>query len=245
MYKLLIGAILSFSILMAGCGGSWGSKTKIPTGDEGEAKQQETTKERIVGEIEGEFELPEIPPVDTSGTPLPLQRIKLDGVEAEVPSGSKGKIKISTTKETDRDEFIEILSSWKINSAPVQLFVFGGILVAVGIALMVFGIIRIGIAAIAMGFGLIACGVMNTYPWVFLLVILLGLVIGGYFIYTEFKKRKLHKDTSEKEYTLNRIVRFIEALPEEVQEKYFKKPMREDDGSLTIRKVTRKVRNKE
>lgn len=240
MKKILLSCILSL-FLFSGCNSTSGMK--IPKGNKGSASQSESEKTKIVGEIEGDIELPETPALDKNGKPLPNIRIKVDGVDVEVPAGTKGKFQVGTKGTQITDSFTEMLSSWKVNSAPVQLFVFGGIIVAVGVGLMIFGMARIGVVCIGAGIALIACGVViNQYPWVFLIVVLLGLVIGAYFIYNQYKKKKLTGESIDQMYVLELLVDLIARLPEDMQEKYFKKPLREDDQSVTVRQITRKAR---
>jgi hypothetical protein len=236
----LITTILLCALLLNGCGGTTG---KIPTGNQGNAQQKETESTKIIGEMDGEIELPSTEPqFNSKGENIPL-KVRIDGVDMEVPSGTKGKIKVKTRGNTSSDSFMNITSSWKLNSAPVQLFVFGGILVAVGVALMFFGIWKIGLGCVAAGLSLIGCGVLiNSYPWIVLIVLGIGLIIGAYYIFVEYKKHKALNSVDKQDYVLTRLVNLIARLPDETQEKYFKQPLREDDKSEVVREITKKAR---
>lgn len=228
-------------ILLSGCQSS--IFKKIPKGNKGNASQEEKESKQTTGSIRGEIDLPSHQNLKENAKTNPDWVIKADGAEIKVPYGSKGKIKFETNTSETFDSFTKILSSWKVNSAPVQLFVFGGIIVAVGVGLIIFGMGRIGVVAIGSGIALIACGVViNSYPWVFLIVVLLGLVIGAYFLYNQYKKKKISGENEDQFYTLERLVDLIARLPDEMQEEYFKQPLREDDLSGILRRITRKAR---
>lgn len=236
MKKLLL--CLSFFMI---CGCFSNNSMKIPKGNKGEAKQEERSQKEITGEIEGDVHLPEIP-ADGLQTKKDPWKIKIDGIDVEVPYGSKGNFKVNSSGSSSSDSFTQMLSSWKVNSAPVQLFIFGGIIVAVGVGLIIFGLSKFGIVCLGVGFSLIACGVViNQYPWVFLIVVLLGLVIGGYFLYVQYSKKKLQGEKLNQEYVLEKFVKIIESLSEDTQS-YIKKSLKEDDQSGVIRKVTHKAR---
>lgn len=244
MYRK-IGLGLTLLIILLVTGGCFSlfstKKEEFPTGNVGSAGRQEKENEKIIGEISGEIELPELSDdVVAIGKPM---RIKVDGAEAELPSGTKGKLQIGVNNTSSSYSWNEFASSWKINSAPVQLFVFGGVIVAVGIGLIFFGLSRIGIAAVASGAALIACGVViNSYPWVILIIVGLSLIVGGYFLYTEYRKKKLEGETIDQFYVLERITDVISKLPNDIIEKYIKAPLKEDDNSGLVRKITRKAR---
>jgi len=243
MKRILLSTIIILSLLIGGCGRTDGMK--IPKGNKGSATQQEREKKNVTGEIEGEITLPEVPEFGPELDPedIPPWRVKVDGTDIEVPYGTKGKLTVKTRGSASLDSFTEMLSSWKVNSAPVQLFVFGGIIVAVGVGLIIFGMARIGVVCIGAGIALIACGVViNQYPWVFLIVVLLGLCAGTYFIYNQYKKKKITGDSGDQFYVLEKLTALIERLPEDLQEEYFKKYLREDDKSSMVRRVTRKAR---
>jgi len=234
--------IFSLTLLIAGCG--WrNSGMKIPKGNKGSATQQEREKKKTTGSIKGTVTLPEKPEVDAKGKQRPPITVKADGAEMQLPAGTTGELSLTVNGYESLDTFTEMLSSWKVNSAPVQLFVFGGIIVAVGVGLIIFGMARLGVVCIGAGIALIACGVViNQYPWVFLIVVLLGLCIGAYFLYNQYKKKKITGENGDQQYVLERMVDLVARLPNDLQEQYFKQPLREDDQSSTVRTITRKAR---
>jgi hypothetical protein len=236
--------VLLLVCLLTGCNGRWGSpKNRIPQGNQGNASQTDNVKERVIGSIEGEIELPDVPVLDENGGPLPNQKIRIDGVDAELPVGSKGKFRLSADGRSSLDSFTEMSSSWKLNSAPVQLFVFGGIMVAVGVVLMFFGMWWLGMGISAGGASLIACGIMiNQYPWVVLIVIGVGLVAAGYYIYVEHRKKNLLGENKDTNFVLEELVEAISEMPHDMLDEYIKKPLREHDQSDLIRQITRRAR---
>jgi hypothetical protein len=245
MYKkTLIGLLLC--CILTGCSGRWGDGTsRIPQGNSGDATQSDKVKERVVGSIEGEITLPELPALDEKGKPLPNQKIRIDGVDAELPVGSKGKFILSASGRSSLDSFTAMSSTWKLNSAPVQLFVFGGIMVAVGGVLMFFGMWRLGLAAIIGGVSLIACGIMiNQYPWVVLIVVGIGLIAAVYYVYMEIRKKSLLGESQDVNFVLEELTNVLSDMPEDLLEQYVKQPLREHDQSGLIRQITKTARLK-
>ena len=226
--------------LLSGC---WRNPfSRIPKGNKGEATQRDTEKKKTTGTITGEIELPgpELPEDYEDKKPL---KIKADGVDVELPAGTKGKLKIGAQTNIQTTSLTSMISSWKLNSAPVQLTVFGGILVAVGIGLVIFGMSKIGIACAGMGGSLIACAIMiNNYPWVVLIVMGLALVAGGYFLYNQYKKKKIEGESVDQMMVLSKLCKLIERMPEDIIDKYIKEPLKEDDDSAVIREITRRAR---
>jgi len=218
MYKYIL--MMFVCLMLVGCSSSFFKIARIPQGNQGEATQSDKKTERIIGSIEGEVELPESPITNKNGDPLPNQKIRIDGVDAELPVGSKGKFKISANGKTTLDSITEISSSWKLNSA-----------------------LWLGVGISAGGLGLIGCGILiNQYPWVVLIVLGLGLVGSGYYIYVELTKKKLVGEREDNGYVLEELTRAIDNMPEDVLETYIRKPLREHDQSSLIRKVTRQAR---
>ncbi len=241
MRKLFLILIL-FTCIM-GCDKFKFSNQRIPSGNDGKASQQDSTKQKVYGEMEGEFELPVKTLVDKSGIPFPPQKIRIDGVDAELPAGTKGVFKFSASGKNESYSFTDVSSTWKLNSAPVQLFVFGGIMVAGGVVLMFLGLHWLGIAISAGGGSLIACGVLiNQFPWVVLIVACVCLIGIGYYLYTAISKKRLLGENKDTNFVLEELVDVVSDLPHEVLEKEIKNPLREHDSSDLIRKITRRAR---
>lgn len=239
--KIFLVSILCF--LLSGCGGWDFGGARVPKGNKGSAEQSDSEKKKIYGDIEGEFEFPEVPLMDEAGKVYPPYKFRIDGIDGEVPAGTKAKVKMSAKGKATTSSFTEIASSWKINSAPVQLFVFGGIMVAVGCVLMFFGMWYLGMGVSIGGGALIGCGILiNEFPWVILIVIGVGILAAGYYIYTEVKKKKVLGENRDKGFVLEELVDAVSNLPDDVLEQYIKKPLREHDDSVLIREITRKAR---
>jgi hypothetical protein len=244
MKKLLLVLLVTF--MVTGCSNwEWPGK-RIPEGNKGTAEQGDSETKKVYGSIEGDFELPEFdgPELEVDGEMIrPQMKVRIDGVDMELPAGTKGKFKMSASGKTNTSSFTTIASEWKLNSAPVQLFVFGGIMVAVGGVLIFFGMWKLGIASIISGFSLIGCGIMiNQYPWIVLVVIGLGFIAGVVFIWTQYHKKKAHASVDDQEYVLSKLSHAISKMPEEMVDKYIKDPLRKDDKSDLIREITRKAR---
>lgn len=239
MRKILI--LLFCCMFLFGCENN--PFRRIPTGNKGEATQQDTEKRKVIGEITGEIELPDSPELDERGLERKPMKVKADGVDIELPAGTKGKLKIGVSGNTTTTSLTSMMSSWKVNSAPVQLMVFGGICVAVGVGLMFFGMWKLGIACSGMGGSLIACAILiNNYPWVVLIIIGLCIIAGIYFLYNQYKKKKSEGDNIDYMMVLTKLSTLIDKMPEDIIEKYIKTPLKEDDDSLIIREITRRAR---
>jgi hypothetical protein len=242
MYKKLIPMLLT-CFLLVGCNFPWPEGARVPRGDKGSSEQSDSEKKKVFGEIEGEFEFPEVPLMDEAGEVRAPYKFRIDGVDGEVPAGTRAKFKMSASGKTTTSSLTAIASTWKLNSAPVQLFVFGGLMVAAGTVLTFFGMWKLGMGVGAGGASLIACGVViNEFPWVILVVIGVGLLAAGYYIYTEVKKKKLSGENKDTNFVLEELVDAVSKLPNEVLEEYIKKPLREHDDSTLIREITRKAR---
>jgi len=246
MKQYILCIFLVLSLTLSGCDTfSWSQKSRIPQGNAGKAAQTDSEKKKVYGDLEGEIELPETSPRDKNGKPLPPMTIRIDGVDAELPAGTKGKFKLSASGKTSTTSWTELSSTWKINSAPTQLFVFGGFMVAAGIVLMFFGMWKLGLGVAAGGGALIGCGIMiNQYPWVILIVLGVGLLAAGYYIYTEVHKKKLKGENTDTNFVLEELINVLSDVPEDILEKYVKQPLREHDQSSLIRDITRKARFK-
>ena len=239
--KILLVCILF--VTLTGCGKWKFPNARVPRGNDGTAEQSDSEKKKVWGEIEGEFEFPEKPLMDAAGEVRPPWKFRIDGVDGEVPAGTKAKFKMSASGKTTSSSWTEIASSWNANSAPAQLFVFGGIMVAVGVALCFFGLWYLGLGVGAGGGALIACGVLiNEFPWVILIVIGVGLLAAGYYIYIEVKKKKLLGENKDTGFVLEELVDIISEMPDELREKYIKQPLREHDQSTLVRDITRAAR---
>jgi len=227
MKKIILVTLMLMLIPFGGCKRS-----------EGEAKTKTKEEQKITGAINGEIELPN-PPIEDD---KPIT-IKADGAVMTLPPGTTGKLEVSTNAVYSLDSISEVITTYKLTSGSSQLILFGGVLVAVGVVLIIFGMVKIGIAAMGAGFSLVACSVLiSTYPWVFLIVALIALCVGAYFIYTEYKKKKVTGESKDRMYVLEKMAALVERLPAEFQDKYFKQPLREDDKSAKVRDITREAR---
>jgi len=220
-------------------------QSRIPKGNAGSAEQTDSEKKKVYGEIEGEFEFPSIPLLDAEGKIQPQYKFRIDGVDGEVPAGTKAKFKMSASGKTSTSSWTELSSEWKINSAPTQLFVFGGFMVAAGCVLMFLGMWKLGLGLSFAGGALIGCGVMiNQYPWVILIVIGISLVAAAYYIYTEVYKKKLKGENTDTNFVLEELLDVLSTVPNDILEEYVKKPLREHDKSNIIRDITSRAKFK-
>jgi len=235
--------ICLISLFICGCGWEMGGKPRVPQGNTGAAGQKDTEKTKVYGDIEGEFVLPEEPLMDSAGAMQKPLKFRIDGVDAEVPAGTKGKFKMSASGKSTTSSFTEITSKWQVNSAPTQLFVFGGFMIAAGIILMFFGMWWLGMGLSIGGGSLIACGIMiNQYPWVILIVIGVCLICAAYYLYVELNKKKLSGENQDTSFVLSELVDILSDVPNDILEKYIKQPLREHDQSSLIREITKKAR---
>ena len=234
---------LVFILLVSGSGCSRNPFRRIPQNTTGTSREEETKKSQITGNISGEITLPAEIMIDRRGRPLPNVKIRVDGVDAEIPAGSTGTLRIDAEGKQETSSIVSIITSWKLNSAPVQLMLFGGIAVAVGVGLLIFGMTKIGIACIGMGMSLIGCSILiNNYPWVVLVVIGLALLIGVYFFYNQLSKKRVEGECDKQMCVLTKLCRAIDKMPKDIIDEYIKKPLKIDDDSHIIREITRRAR---
>lgn len=241
MNRIIISLILCLSLAISGCDipGIFGKA--IPKGNQGQVEQQETNKSKVVGNIKGKIKLPEKPILGTNGKPLPNQNVKIDGIEASLPQGSTGELSLSGEGNETTYTLNSLLTKWKINSAPTQLFVFGAVLVAIGVVLCYFGAWTIGLGAVCGGFALIACGILiDKYPFVILIVIGVALVAAAIYVYQWWKLQKTTDDSDNRMLVVQKLTQEIEKLSKEEKDK-IKTALKQDDLSAVIRNVTQEA----
>lgn len=244
MKRWIISLILALSLTISGCGITGLFGQKVPSGNQGQVEQEETTKSKVSGNIRGKVKLPEAPILDKSGRPLPNQTVKIDGIETSLPAGSQGELELDGDGNASTYTLNTLLTKWKVNSAPVQLFVFGSVLVAIGIVLCYFGAWGLGIAAAAAGLSLIACGILiDKYPFVVLIVVGVALVAAGLYIYQWWRLQNTSNKADDRLLVLQKITQQIENLSAEEKDK-IKKALKEDDLSSKIREITQEAMTK-
>ena len=242
MNKLFL--VIIVSMFLTGCSMEDLFGNRVQKGDKGSISQELRQKKETTSEISGTvFIDPQIHPELRSSPPLD---ITIGEKTLRIPSNAVVKLNVGVKEDVDEDTINKLFTSWKANSAPVQLFIFGSILVAVGVGLFWIGMARIGIASGIMGITLIGCGILiNSYPWVVLIVIGLGLVGGVYFIFNQYKKKSIEGENQDTFLTVKKLCELITSLPNDILDEYIKKPLKEDDKSALFRKITREARDKE
>jgi len=237
MKKLFIVPILALCLVFNGCGipGLFGKN--VPSGNQGQIEQQETNKTKVSGSIKGKVKLPNTPVLDKSGKPLPNQIIKIDGIETSLPQGSTGELNLDGDGDASSYTLNSLLTKWKLNSATTGLMIFGAIMIAGGCVLIYFGASAFGFAAIIAGFSLIACSVLiEKYPFVILGIVLIGVLVGIYFLYNYIRVNKLSKVKDDTMMVISKIAAEIEKLPSEIQSQ-IKNNLQKDDNSAIIKEV--------
>lgn len=244
MRNFLVAGILSLSLIcFGGCSFKGLFGQKVPKGDVGQVQQEETTKLKATGTIKGKIKLPTETAVDKTGRPLPNQTVKIDGIETSIPAGSQGELELDGDGNSSTYTINSLLSKWKINSAPTQLFVFGAVLVAIGIVLCYFGAWNLGLAAVVGGFSLIGCGiVIDKYPFVILIVIGVALLAAGVYVYHWWKLQKTTGKAEDRLLVLQKLTAQIDQLSSEDKAK-IKSALKEDDLSSKIREITQEAIN--
>lgn len=244
MRKLTTSLLLCLALSLGGCGFDGLFGKKVPSGNQGQVEQEETTKSKASGTIRGKVKLPSEVLVDKSGRPLPNQTVKIDGIETSIPAGSQGELELDGDGNTSTYTLNSLLTKWKVNSAPTQLFVFGAVLVAIGIVLCYFGAWNIGLGAVVGGFALIGCGILiDKYPFVILIVIGVALVAAGLYIYQWWKLQNTTGKAEDRLVVLQKLAAQIDQLSAEEKAKV-KAALKEDDLSAKIREVTQEAMNK-
>jgi hypothetical protein len=244
MKKIITSLILCLTLSLGGCNFDGIFGKRVPKGNQGQIEQEETTKSKSSGNIKGKVRLPESPLFDKSGRPLPNQTVKIDGIETSIPAGSQGELELDGDGNVTTYTLNSLLSKWKVNSAPTQLFVFGAVLVAIGIVLCYFGAWRLGIGAVCAGFSLIACGILiDKYPFVILIVIGIALVAAALYVYQWWKLQNTSGKADDRLLVLQKLTAQIDLLSTEEKAK-IKAALKEDDLSAKIREVTREAMQK-
>jgi hypothetical protein len=237
MKRFILIMCLFFGMTSSGCTMTGLFGKRVQKGNEGQVAQEETLKSKSSGNIQGKIVLPHAPVLDNAGKPLPNQTLKIDGIETSLPAGSTGILEIEGDGNVSASSLNSLLSKWKLNSALTGLIVFGAVLIAVGCILIYLGAVGLGVAALIAGFSLIGCSVLvEKYPLVILGIVLIGIIIGIYFVYHYFKTRNASQVKEDSIMVIARIAAEIEKLPKEVQEQ-IKENLKKDDNSATIKQI--------
>lgn len=244
--KKLILTIVLCTVLFTGSGcinsiksGLFG--TKAPVGSEGSYEEEKGIKSQTTADISGTIEFEPIPEGSVQSKPV---EVKAAGKTITVPSHAKGKIEIGVKDKTNTYNFGEIVTSWKKHSGTMVLTVMGGLMLLGAVVLCYFGMWKLGGAVGIAGVLLITCAVLiDSFPWIFLIVAILLLIIAGYIIYAFVKRSHIEDKHDDVFGTVEAIGHAINKLPKEIQEEV-KHELRTHDNSATIREITRKALGK-
>ena len=229
--------IILLAVTLPGCGGpfSWMKGAKTGT-------VEESQKHSLVEKTSAEVLVTREP--DADGPELPDLKYDVLGKTVSAPPGSRVMIQVGS-KTTERSwSLSEALGNFKATTNVGILIIGGGFAVAVGVVLCFFGGLSLGLAVVAFGIAMIACGVViEQYPWVFLIVLALGLVAGVLLAYKVYKARQADVESGDKSTALAEIVKAIEALPT-IEQMNLKTKLAMTDVSATVRKVVDKVKGR-
>lgn len=236
MRKLLI---VTMCLCLVGCDWYQNGRPKLQQGE-----STETQKIKQHNELDTQI-LVQTEPTDKPG---PVTTYDFYDRKVKVPSNAKVQFIVKNEYDSSQTDWYKLVGQFNYKSGMGQLIFIGALCVAAGAVLCYFGMWSIGIGLAIFGVLLIACGVtIEKYPWIFVCVLLLGLIgVVAFVIYT-VRNKNLTATTADLESTLKAICTQIETLkkvdPEKVK-KYITDELKMLDDSSTIKKIVSKVKGK-
>lgn len=234
MRKVLMITLL----LLTGC--DWYGANGRPKLLQGNSTETQQVKQR--NELETEILVESVP----TEKPGPVTVYDFYDRKIKLPSTAKVHIKAQNDYSSTQTDWYKLVGSFNYKSGMGQLIFIGALCIAGGAVLCYFGMWSIGIGLAIFGFLLIACGItIEKYPWIFVCVLLLGLIAVVVFVIYSLRNKKLLGIQVDHETALKEICEQIEAMkkvdPEAVK-KYITDGLAKSLNNQVIAKVTRKVR---
>lgn len=231
--------VLLLCLLVAGC--DWYSMGR-PKLQQGESTETQKLKQR--NELNTEIMVQTEP----TNKPGPVTVYDFYDHKVKVPSNAKIQFKVKNDYDSTQTDWYKLVGTFNYKSGMGQLIFIGALCVAAGAVLCYFGMWSIGVGLAIFGVLLIACGVtIEKYPWIFVCVLLLGLIgVVAFVIYT-VRNKNLATTATTQETVLKEIVDKIEVLKKanpELVKQYITDALQKSDISSTIKKVVSKVKGK-
>jgi hypothetical protein len=238
--KQILSIILCLSLV--GC--TWPTDSKgNPKPQEGSVREEQTVKQQddVIADV-----MVESVPVDPLTTQVPPTNYKIFGRELTVPTGTKVSITAKNDYSMKQNDFYKMLGNFNYKSGQGQMIFIGAMCVAGGAVLCYFGLWSIGVGLIIFGILLITCGVViERYPWVFLCVLVLGLIAVVAFVIYTIRHKNATTATTTTEAVLAEVCNSIEALKKtnpELVKQFITDELKKSDISATIKDVVTKVK---
>jgi hypothetical protein len=234
--KQILAIILCLSLV--GC--KWPTDSKgNPAVQEGKVKEEQSVKQW--DDVSAEVMVESVPVTTANLVPA---KYNVFGRELEVPAGTKVSLTAKNDYQSKQSDFYQMIGNFNYKSGQGQMVFIGALCVAGGVVLCYFGMWSIGVGLAIFGILLITCGVViDRYPWVFLVVLVLGLIAVVGFVWYTLKS----KTASTTEAVLAEVVSKIETLKAVnpgLVEQYITDALKKSDLSATIKKVVSKVKEK-
>lgn len=239
-----LGIVLLLVVLPGCAGGPFGWMKNAKTGT-----VKETEKHTLIEKTTADVYVTSDPlplPSTIAGPELdmPQWTYEIMGKTIKAPASAKVGIHVGSNAKESTWSLTEALGNFKATTNVGILIIGGGVATAVGVVLCFFGWLSLGLAVIAFGISMIACGVViEQYPWVFLIVLGLGLCVGAYLILRIYYARQTATESEDKSTALGEIVKAIEMLPP-IEAMNLKSRLAKSMENATIRKVVDKVKGR-
>lgn len=230
--------MLLVSLLCVGC--SWLDSKGRPILQKGTSTEQQTIKQKE--NLSAKVTVQSMP----TNTPGPNTTMDFFDHTISIPSNAKTEVVLESNFKKQQSDWYELIGSFNYKSGMGQLIFIGALCIAGGAVLCYFGMWGIGVGLAIFGFLLIGCGIaIESYPWVFVVVLGLGLLgVVGFVIYT-IKYKKATTSAATFESVLAEVVAKIEALkkvnPLQVQQ-YITDELAKSNISGTIKEVVTGVK---
>jgi len=203
---------------------------------EEKTKRKTVSNRNVVADVVVEYDPYIIPEMNKS----PPVDMEIFDEKIKVPPNSKVRVTVGSERNRHQDEWFEMISNVKVSKKMTSLLVIGAFCLAGGGALLLFGSWKLASGAMVFGLCLITCGVMiDTYPWVFFIVMVVVLGGMGYLFYQLIDK---HKQQTAFDHVVGQIDIVKQTAPE-IAKKLITDPLAKHPAANTIKKHVRRLRD--
>lgn len=169
------------------------------------------------------------------------------GSKLEVPANTKVTGTAKSNYNSAQTDWSSVISKFDVKTGTGQIVFIGALCLAAAAVLCYLGMWKLGLGVAVAGGVLIACGVLVTqYPWVILLVLGLGTLGVGAFVYYTYRSKSSSNEANDMAKVLKVICDRIDILkkvdPEGVKN-YVTDALAKSHDSKLIETITKKLRS--
>lgn len=163
-----------------------------------EGEEQEHRESKVDQSIKADIKIDYDPHKQPAIRNRPPVSMSLMGENIVVPPNSTVTATFKSDRDNSQSEWFDYIGKFKASKKMASLLIGGSICLAGGTLLCLYGAWNLGIAVAGFGLVLLTCGVViEKYPWLFIIILILGAAAGCYVIYFMLDKHKQQTALSE------------------------------------------------